>query len=305
MKKSIKRKQLKKKITRRKKKEQEVRNVFKTPQPLQEMVQNQSSRNPSSRNILVYLLVIIGIFILLNLIMLALQASNPIEKPLEKEKEKPKEISYEPSIFITTGNETVVEMKLPAVDVNKTGVVTTLKIAAKPGTGRTLVDIEGLLFWADTQQSIRVARQVAADITKIDIEKIDLTYTIKAEASLIGGPSAGSALAIATIAALQGKKPADNVMMTGTINHDGTIGPVSEILEKAKAAKQGGATLFLVPLLQSRDVVYETTEHCEQYGSTEFCTQETKPRKVDVGKEAGIEIIEVSSVQEAMEYYFK
>lgn len=271
----------------------------------------RSSKTPSSKNILVYLLVIIALFILLNLIMLALQTASPIqqktasEEPNKRAEEELKKVSYTPSLFHATGNETIIEMRLPAVDVNKTGVVTTLRVEAKPGTGRTLVDIEGLLFWADTQQSIRVARLVAADTTKIDINSVDLTYTIKAEASLIGGPSAGSALAIATIAALQGKKPADNVMMTGTINHDGTIGPVSEILEKAKAAKEAGATLFIVPLLQSRDVIYETTEHCERYGNTEFCTQETKPKKVDVGKEAGIEIIEVASIQEAMEYYFK
>ena len=92
--------------------------------------------------------------------------------------------------------------------------------------------------------------------------------------------------------------------MTGTINHDGSIGPVSEILEKAKAAKRTGATIFLVPLQEGKEVVYETTEHCEKYGGTEFCTQETVPRRVDINKESGIEIIEVSSIDEAMKYYF-
>ncbi len=264
-----------------------------------------------TKTILVYLLVIIGIFILLNLLMLALQFSqkqsskSAIEEKQAGTERKEEKISYEPVLFIANGTETTVEMKLPAVDTNKSGVVTTLKVTAKPGTGRTLVDIEGLLFWADTQQSIRTARQVAANITKIDINAVDLIYTIKAQASLIGGPSAGAALTIATIAALQGKKPEGDIMMSGAINHDGTIGPVSEILEKAKAAKESGATLFLVPLLQGKEVVYETVEHCEKYGGVEFCTQETQPKRVDVTKEAGIEIKEVENIQDAMSYFFK
>ncbi len=250
---------------------------------------------------IIYLIIIIGIFILLNVAMVLLTPQQSETKPTTIDKTQ---TSYTPNTFLKTGNETTVEMKLPAVDTNKSGVTTSVKVTSKKGTGRTLVDIDGLLFWADTQQSIRVARQVAAEVTKTNVDEIDLTYAIKAQASVIGGPSAGGALTIATIAALEGKKPAENVMMTGAINHDGSIGPVSEILEKAKAAKRAGATIFLVPLQQSQEVVYETSEHCENYGNTEFCNQETLPRKVDISKEVGLQIVEVSTVQEAMNYFF-
>ena len=96
-----------------------------------------------------------------------------------------------------------------------------------------------------------------------------------------------------------------NIMISGTLNHDGSIGPVSSVLEKAKAAKDVGATVFLVPLLQSRDVVYETKQHCEKFGSTEICTSETIPKKIDVSAEAGISIIEVSNIADAVEYFFE
>jgi len=36
--------------------------------------------------------------------------------------------------------------------------------------------------------------------------------------------------------------------MTGTLNHDGSIGPSGKILEKAIAAKEAGAKVFLVPV---------------------------------------------------------
>lgn len=92
-------------------------------------------------------------------------------------------------------------------------------------------------------------------------------------------------------------------MITGTINHDGSIGPVSEIIAKAGASKQIGATLFLVPLLQSRDVVYETSQHCENFGPTQVCTVEQVPKKIIVSDQAGIQVQEIGSVQDALKYF--
>ena len=61
--------------------------------------------------------------------------------------------------------------------------------------------------------------------------------------------------------------------------------------------------VFLVPLLQSGDVVYETREHCEKFGFTEICSSETFPKKVDVTEEAGIEVVEVENIEEALKYF--
>ena len=217
--------------------------------------------------------------------------------------EENKEVQ-ETTLFFSFEDSTFVKMPLPAVDDSGSGVNTFLTVEATPGSGRTLTDIDNLLFWADTQHSMRIARRVAENITGKNVEDYDIIYSIEANASLIGGPSAGAALTIATIAALEGKKPNSNIMITGSINHDGSIGPVSAILEKAQAAKTIGAELFLVPLLQSRDVIYETSEHCEVFGNTEICTTETKPKKIEVETEAGINIEEVETIQDAMDYYF-
>lgn len=246
------------------------------------------------RKILNYALLIVAIIIILDLVLVALN------KDFSKISSKDKE---ETENFVFSGNSTFVMMKLPAVDNEGKGVSTVLSVEAVPGKGRTLVDIENLLFWADTQQSIRMARLVANNYTKNKIENYNLIYNVEANASLIGGPSAGVALAIATIFALNGEKPREDVMITGTINHDGSIGPVSAILEKAKASKEAGASLFLVPLLQSRDVIYETNQHCEKFGFTEICQTETIPRKVNVSEQTGIEVVEVGSIEEALKYF--
>jgi len=206
--------------------------------------------------------------------------------------------------FFSLDESTKITMHLPAVDSEGKGVDTILTVESTPGTGRTLTDIDNLLFWADTQHSMRMARRVAENITGKKMEDYDIIYTVNANASVIGGPSAGAAITVGTIAALQGRKLNEKVMITGSVNHDGSIGPVSAVVEKARAAKSVGASLFLVPLLQSRDVVYETTEHCETFGQTEICTTETRPKKIDVSQEAGIEVREIETIRDAMQYFF-
>jgi len=247
------------------------------------------------KKILKYVLLIVSIIIILDLVLVALNKDfSKIESSKNKE---------EKENFVSSENSTLIRMKLPAVDSEGKGVSTILSVEAFPGKGRTLVDIENLLFWADTQQSIRMARLVANNYTKNKIENYNLIYNIEANASLIGGPSAGAALTLATIFALNGEKPKEDVMITGTINHDGSIGPVSAILEKAKASKEAGASKFLVPLLQSRDVIYETNQHCEKFGFTDICQTETIPRKINVTEEAGINVVEVANIEEALKYF--
>src|SRR4030043_1655504 len=59
--------------------------------------------------------------------------------------------------FVAIGNETVVTMRLPAVDATGHGVLTDMAVEVRNGTGRILVDINNLFFWADTQQRIKLA----------------------------------------------------------------------------------------------------------------------------------------------------
>jgi len=247
------------------------------------------------KKILSYIFIIVVIIVALEILIVS------FAKNLDK-----KEISVienQENVFVNSGNATFVSMRLPAVDSEGKGVSTILNVEAVKGKGRTLVDIDNLLFWADTQHSIRIARLVADNFTNVSVDNYDLIYNIQANASLIGGPSAGAAITLATIFALRGEEPRQDVMVTGTINHDGSIGPVSAILEKAKASKEAGAKIFLVPLLQSKDVVYETKKYCQRFGFTEICHQENIPKKIDVSEEAGIKVLEVENIEEAIKYF--
>lgn len=216
------------------------------------------------------------------------------------------DLTGETGFVPTTANLTYeVSMRVPAVDEEGNGVATKLIVESKPGTGRVLVDVNQLLFWVDTQDSIRTAQRVAQNITKVNLTDIDLVYAIETDASLIGGPSAGAALTVATVATIEKKNINPNVIITGTINYDGTIGPVGEILAKAKAAKDIGAKTFLVPVGQSLQTYYTPLEHCEHFGPITYCTTEYKVEKINITRDAGIETREVSSIQEALKYFLE
>jgi uncharacterized protein len=204
---------------------------------------------------------------------------------------------------LNLSEEKVVKIYIPAVDSEGRGIATVLKVSMKPGDGKVLVDINNILFWLDTQQSIQTAKKVAQEVTKADLSKIDLIYSLEnVNASVVEGPSAGAAIAIATIAVIKGKEINSKVMITGTINPDGTIGPVGGIIPKAQAAKDAGATTFLVPSGQGTQVNYIPEEKCEQIGYFTFCTTTYKRKIENVGKSVGIEVVEVKNIWEAMKY---
>ena len=103
----------------------------------------------------------------------------------------------------------------------------------------------------DTQFSTRYAKEIACDFLEKDCGRYDFFYTIRSGSTIVGGPSAGAALTILTIAALDHEPLRQNVAMTGTITSGGLIGPVAGILPKALAANDAGMTVVVVPALAS------------------------------------------------------
>lgn len=77
------------------------------------------------------------------------------------------------------------------------------------------------------------AATVATIISGGPLTGREVTYDIQGK---IDGPSAGGALTVATLAAFRGDDLNPDVVMTGTINPDGTIGPVGGIPQKISGA---------------------------------------------------------------------
>lgn len=93
-----------------------------------------------------------------------------------------------------------------------------------------------------TQPAIGVA------VTTVDLD-VSLPFPVEVDQGRIGGPSAGLLIAL-TVYDLA--DPGDlaagrSIAGTGTINLDGEVGPVGGVDAKVVAARQAGASVFLVP----------------------------------------------------------
>ncbi len=200
-------------------------------------------------------------------------------------------------------------IRLPAVieDENDStgysGTFALLRVVSTEGSGNIFVNINNVVAAEDTQESVRMAAIVAADYLNTSLEDKDLYYNFIVDSTSLEGPSAGASIAVATVAALSGAQLKSDVMMTGTINHDYTIGPSSGIIYKARAAKQANASVFLVPL--GTRYYYNDTLYCRSQGvlGREFCIWETHP--VDVERAVGIRVIEVGNLSQALDYFLE
>ncbi len=72
----------------------------------------------------------------------------------------------------------------------------------------------------------------------------------------IDGPSAGALMTAAVLAGFLGHEIDPSITMTGTINPDGTVGPVGGIPHKIAGAAEAGKTVVLVPGGQRFDYDY-------------------------------------------------
>jgi PDZ domain-containing protein len=80
-------------------------------------------------------------------------------------------------------------------------------------------------------------------------ELTDLPFDVEIDTAQVGGPSAGLALTLSIIDLLtEGELTGGlRVATTGTIDIDGTVGPIGGIQQKAHAVRRAGIDVFIVP----------------------------------------------------------
>jgi hypothetical protein len=91
------------------------------------------------------------------------------------------------------------------------------------------------------------AAVVATLLTGSDLGGVEITFDLTGR---IDGPSAGALMTAGVIALLRGDEVQDDITMTGTINPDGTVGPVGGIPYKLDGAVAADKSRVLVPLGQ-------------------------------------------------------
>lgn len=211
-----------------------------------------------------------------------------------------------PSLAQCPAAGSTVYIKAPAVSRTSNGelvgVATTFSITVAPGSGHVYVETWPLTE-LDMQASARLAAQIAGKVLGVDMSKYDVFIHVTSDAPTIGGPSAGGTITVGIIAALKGWKLRNDVMMTGMINPDGSIGPVGGILEKASAAHDAGMNVFLIPDGQRIQMVQQTER--SQIGPLVQITSKAEPVDVvEYAKERwGLEVVEIKDIYDAVFYF--
>ena len=130
------------------------------------------------------------------------------------------------------------------------GELATLTVELRSGSGRVLVSVPPYEN-EDTQRSARNAKLAAERETNYDLSSVDIIFSIEAEAEVVTGPSAGTAMAVVLVAAIENRWVLENAITSATIDEYGRLGPVGEIDVKVRAAKDAGSELFVVSTNQT------------------------------------------------------
>jgi uncharacterized protein len=187
------------------------------------------------------------------------------------------------------------------------GIILSAEVELQKGEGRRLINTEPKIG-IDMQTSLGIAVSVAESITGVSLNLTDIILTIRAEreVEIIDGPSAGAAVTLCLIAAIQNRTIDSSVFITGTVNPDESIGKVGGVLEKATAVSDIGGEIFLVPSGQSQIQGYKPVKNEPIPGFT-IITYE--PYQIDLQDELNkinsqTKVIEVRNVREAIAILF-
>lgn len=194
---------------------------------------------------------------------------------------------------------------LAVSETTQVGSTADLYLRIQQGSGGIYIDTFPLTK-LDTQLSTRFAQQIACDFLDQECDTIDFFYTIRSDATIIGGPSAGAALATLTVAMLDDLPINESVSISGTINVGGLIGPVGSLLGKIDAAKEKGIAKVLIPKgsrYEEKPVHSYNALLEDNNASFYISNNETNSTEIDLyeyGKMIGIEVKEVGTLQEAV-----
>ena len=200
--------------------------------------------------------------------------------------------------------ENSVQSTFVAIDEQGAGVTAKLVTEIREGTGLVLVNINNVLADINTQYSARTAAAIASNYTKISLANLDVIYNLKTEATIVGGQSAGTIMAVSTIAALENKTLKQGIIATGSVNPEGEVVNAGGLIAKAQAAHDDNFTLILVPEgLGSNPTTFKRKKICTKTGEKSYCSVQYIGEQISIGKEIGIEVQEVKTVAEAWKYF--
>ena len=186
------------------------------------------------------------------------------------------------------------------------GAVLKITVEIRDGSGLVLVNT-AVPTGVDFQTSARTAVIVAQKTTGIDLTKKDVIFSISSENSqelqAVDGGSAGGAMTVLLMSDISGKPINNKILMTGTIQPDGSIGEIGGVAQKADAAGKYGAKIFLVPKGQAITQVQSCDEKREGVFIYRTCTMQEKPLSPITENQYGMKVVEIDNITDALGYF--
>ncbi len=186
------------------------------------------------------------------------------------------------------------------------GSIADLYLEIKPGAGRVFIDTLPASK-LDTQMSTRLAKNIACELAEKDCSRYDFFYTIRSNSVIVGGPSASAATAILTVAVLEGRKLNEKMAITGTLTSGNVIGSVGGLQGKIDIAVQTGIEKVLVPFGEGNLNITINPKPANQNQTPVLATPVAMPSLspttlplIEYGKQKGIQIEEVTTIEEAL-----
>ncbi|MCP8312765.1 MAG: hypothetical protein H3Z53_00095 [archaeon] len=217
-------------------------------------------------------------------------------------------VEHEKAIKVNVPTQKVVSVpkttiRAPAVTDNDEGVIIEIGVEIQRGEGQILINTEplmGLTF----QESARTAVQVATTLSNVDTSEANVILTVTADAEVVDGPSAGATMTTLVYSAITGKAVNQSVMMTGTIEQDGSIGKVGGIMTKIEASSKVGVKTFLIPQGQSIQTTWVEKEQVIDFWIFKIVRVYYEPETIDLAEYAqenfDINLIEVKDIGEVL-----
>lgn len=191
-------------------------------------------------------------------------------------------------------------------EVSYQGTVMNITVAIRDGTGLVLVNTE-IPTGVDFQTSAKTAVKVAQQYTGANLASKDIIFSITAknteELQAVDGPSAGMAMTVLLVKEILDEPINDKVLLTGTIQPDGSLGPVGGVAEKAEAAGKYGAKTFVVPAGQAITHVQTCKEDKQGLFIYRSCTLEQKPLSPIMEEQFGLKVVEATDLASVLKYF--
>lgn len=191
-------------------------------------------------------------------------------------------------------------------EVKYSGTVLNITVDIRDGSGLVLVNT-AIPTGVDFQTSAKTAVKVAQMHTGTDLSNRDVIFSIssknKNELQAVDGYSAGMAMTVLLVKEIQDKPISDKILLTGTIQEDGLIGPVGGVPEKADAASKTGATTFIVPKGQAVAYVQECEEKQQGLFLYRTCRSEARDLGPIIEEKYGMRVVEATDLKSVLSYF--